>query len=485
MGSLIAILNKKSENTAETAIAMLKALSYKNAEAFGIASRFTVKIEKHVDALQNTNINSPITIGYVFSKILPQDKPQPTKLENATLVFEGRTYPHAAREFGIKQVAEKLQRNHEETAKAFIQKVKGDFALVIAESQRLIAGRDPIGARPFYYGETAHFAALASECKALWKIGVKQAESFPPGHIAFVNKHGFKFKPIKTLSYAKPKQTTMQAAVKQLRTLLERSVEERVWGLKEVAVAFSGGLDSSIIAYLVEKARTDAHLIHVSLEHQPETEDAKCVAEELKLPISIYTYNEESVQSVLPKALWLIEESDPVKASVGIPIIWTAKRASENGFKVMLAGQGADELFGGYKRYLDDYVHYGEEFVQEKMFNDITQLYKANLERDSKICNFCNIELRLPFASFQLANFASSLPLKLKLASPFDQLRKIVLRKAAESIGLLPRVVCKPKKAIQYATGVNKALNRLAKSEGLPLNAYLEKTIQATLKKMM
>ena len=71
--------------------------------------------------------------------------------------------------------------------------------------------------------------------------------------MGFVNKEGFKFKPVKTLSYIEPKSITIDEAAKQLQTLLEESIKRRVQGLKEVAVAFSGGLDSSLVAFLANK----------------------------------------------------------------------------------------------------------------------------------------------------------------------------------------------------------------------------------------
>ena len=57
----------------------------------------------------------------------------------------------------------------------------------------IAAGRDPIGVQPFYYGENSEIAAFASNRKALWKLGIKETMSFPPGNLAFVNKEGFKF----------------------------------------------------------------------------------------------------------------------------------------------------------------------------------------------------------------------------------------------------------------------------------------------------
>jgi len=484
MDGIIAVVSKKNENVAKTAVAMLKMVEHKSAETFGLASPTTVIIGKSIGDLQDKEPSSLVLIGHVFSKILTSDIPQPIKFHQGTFVFEGRIYSLNTQFSSVEFVTEKLNQNLRNT-EALIKDFEGSFAFAVAESGRLTAGRDSLGLYPLYYGETTDLSALASERKALWKIGIKEVHSFPPGHIANVDKYGFKFKPAKTLVHAKTKQITRHAAAKKLSSLLQKSVKQRVSGLKEVAVAFSGGLDSTIIAFLAKKFGVEVHLVSVSLKDQPEIEHAKKAAEALNLPLHIHLYSERAVEEVLPKVLWLIEDANPVKTSIGIPVFWTAKEASDMGFRVMLAGQGADELFGGYKRYLNDYLRYGEEFVQKTIFNDVAGMYENNFERDTKICNFHNVELRLPFAAYQLAKFAASLPLQLKIESPNDMLRKTVLRKMAEDIGLPRFIVKKPKRAIQYATGVNKVIKKLAKKEGYSTREYLQKMFQTVFKGMI
>jgi asparagine synthase (glutamine-hydrolysing) len=300
-------------------------------------------------------------------------------------------------------------------------------------------------------------------------------QSFPPGNLAVVSREGFKFKPVKTFCYSKPKQTTMQEAAETLQKLLENSVRKRVWGLREVAVAFSGGLDSSLVAFLAKKCQVNVQLIHVSLENQHETEEAKKAADELKLPVQVHLFREEDIEKVAAKVVGLVEESDPVKLSIGLPFYWAAEKTAEAGFKVLLAGQGADELFGGYQRYVNDYLLSEKEEVRKKMFNDVAKLHENNIERDVKICSFHGVELRLPFASYAIADFALSLPLELKIEKKTDSLRKLVLRKVAENMGLPASIAEKPKKAVQYATGINDALKKLAKRQNATVNEYVNK----------
>lgn len=474
MGAIIAVISKKEENAAEAAVAMLKTLKHKRAEAFGIASSTTMKRVEHIEALENQkDIDSPIIIGHIFSEILASDKPQPQKLEDVTLVLEGRIYSTGNRIMKV------------ETVKNFVKETAGFFAFAMAQTDNVIAGRDPMGIYPFYYGENRDFAALSSERKALWKIEIKNAKSFPPGHLATVNKNGFKFEDVKTLSYSKPKEIEMRTAVRNLQTLLTKSVRETVAGLRELAIAFSGGLDSSIIASLAKNLGATVHLIHVSLQNQLETEHAKEVAEELNLPISICLYSESDVEKVLRKVSWLIEEADPIKTSIGIPFYWVAEKAAEKNFEIMLAGQGADEMFGGYKRYVTEYLRFGKKHVQKTIFNDIVRMYETNFERDFKICNYHNVELRLPFAAYQIAKLAVELPLKFKMEMRDEGLRKLVLRQVAKNLGLPQLVVNRPKKAVQYATGVSKVLEKLAHKKGKTIREYVEETSQRTFERAL
>jgi asparagine synthase (glutamine-hydrolysing) len=377
---------------------------------------------------------------------------------------------------GTETIAEKLrQEDHVEASDAFLREIEGDYTFIIAEADRLIAGRDPVGVQPLYYGENQSIAAFGLNRKALWKLGIDEAQSFPPGHVGFASRSGFEFKPVKTLAYSEPKRVTMQEAAETLQEMLKQAVHMRVSGIKDVAVAFSGGLDSSVVAFLAKKCQVNVHLIHVSLENQPETEEAKKAAEALDLPLQVHLFREEDVENVVPKVVELIEEADPVKASIGVPFYWAAEKTAESGFKVMLAGQGADELFGGYQRYVNEYLLHGEEEVRKTMFDDVVGIHESNLERDMKICSFHNVELRVPFGSYQIAEFAMALPTELKIERRADTLRKLVLRKAAENMGLPASVTEKRKKAVQYSTGINKSLKKIAKKQKTNVADYMKK----------
>jgi len=467
------VLDKRGNSATPAVITALKSLHLDNSAGFGIASSSTFTIERDIENLQDRNVNSPIVIGCALSRILPQDEPKFTRLKNATLVFDGRTYSPTRRISVTEAIAKKPRQEIFSAIVTLLKETEGDFSFIIAEPQRIIAGRDSMGVQPLYYGENGTVAALASNRKALWKLGIEKTWSFPPGHLAFVSREGFKFKPIKTLVYSKPKPITIQKAAETLRKMLERSVRMRISDTNDIAVGFSGGLDSSVIAFLAKKCGANVQLVHVSLENHPETEEAKKAAEELELPIQVCLFKEAHVEKVVSKVVELVEEPDPVKVSIGIPFYWTAEKTAESGFRVLLAGQGADELFGGYQRYINNYLLYGKEKVRRTMFNDVIRLHESNIERDVKICSFHDVVLRLPYASYDIADFALSLPMELKIEKKADSLRKLVLRKVAENIGLIASIAQKPKKAMQYSTGISNALKKIANKHKKTIKEYV------------
>ncbi len=401
------------------------------------------------------------------------------QLDEAALLFEGRVVLDCTENSCYGTVCKMPRFTAKPSLQTLIEQADGDYSFLMVKDGWVAGARDPIGVQPLYFGENRDIAAFATNRKALWKLGIETPTSFPPGNLAFVNKEGFKFKPVKTLTFKEPKPITIDDAAKTIQSLLEQSIQRRVHGLKEVSVAFSGGLDSSLVAFLANKSGVKVNLFHVSLENQSESEDAIEAAEALNLPLQVDLFKDSDVETVLPKVVELIEEPDPVKASIGVPFYWVAEKAAEAGFKVMLAGQGADELFGGYQRYVKEYCSKGEK-VSKTMFSDVLGLYESNLERDLKITGFFDVELRLPFGAFDLAEYALTLPLDCKFEQKPDTLRKLVLRRVALNAGVPKSISDKPKKAVQYSTGINDAVKRIAKRQQKTVNQYITELFQGS-----
>jgi asparagine synthase (glutamine-hydrolysing) len=117
----------------------------------------------------------------------------------------------------------------------------------------------------------------------------------------------------------------------------------------------------------------------------------------------------------------------------------------------------------------------GDEKARRVMFNDISKLHENNIERDAKICRFHEIELRLPFAAYPIVEFALKIPLELKIEKRQDSLRKLVLRKVAKNMKIPASITDKPKRAVQYATGINSAIKKIAAKQKATVKEYINK----------
>jgi asparagine synthase (glutamine-hydrolysing) len=146
-----------------------------------------------------------------------------------------------------------------------------------------------------------------------------------------------------------------------------------------------------------------------------------------------------------------------MKLGVGMTAYMAAELAALNGLRVLLSGQGADELFGGYHRYLKMYKE-GNDALQTGLWQDIRQIYAVNLERDDAVTMAHSVELRVPYLDLQVINRAINIPIHHKIRDSNDRLRKCILREVAAELNVPQFIVKRPKKAAQYGSGIHQLL---------------------------
>ena len=477
MGALVAAFSKNKKNVVPKVVTMLAALQHRGSDMHGIATADCLEMTRTIQQLRSLDVEANAAIGHNLSRILPKDVPQPVQDKYAKFILEGRFFPLTAVN-ETQQVIEIDEKSPEMKAGKVTRLLDGSYALALLTTRRIILGRDPVGLTPLYYGEDDETFAFASERKALWCLGIQNTRSFPPGNLAITSKDGVIIKPVRTIIKPEAEPISMENAAKRLQSLLMESLSERVRDSKKVAMAFSGGLDSSVVASIAKRCELKVELLYVGMEGRPEIHDAETSAEFLDLPLHAKMFTSEDVEEVLLRVLWLIEEPDALKVSVAIPFYWIAEVANRIGLSVLLAGQGSDELFGGYYKYLSEYASQGARGLEDAVYRDVVSSYMMNFERDNKVCAFHTVELRLPFADFDMIRFSLGLPVHLKIASTRDQLRKRVLREVAKRIGLPPAVYNMRKGAIQYTTGIDRVLRKLAKEEGLGLKDFINESFR-------
>jgi len=475
MSGIAAALNKRGEDAVSSVLLMFTQLTHRGADSFHVATPTSTVTGKSFSELQTKKLVSKITVGHNSSLIISREKYQSVLQEkNYALVFEGRLFPHSKTSADIDEVALCLKLDFQKGAKNIIRKFDGSYTFAMVSMEKILAGRDSFGTNPLFYGENETLCALASERKALWTLGITNVKSFPPGNLAVISVKGFNFSPVTTIEQPPKRIMSIEKAASHLQNLLLKSTSERVSDVDEVAVAFSGGLDSTVLSVLAKTSALKVNLVTVGLKGQPELGHAEKAAASLKLPLHVQTYTIADVENVLEKVLWLIEEPDVMKLGVAIPLFWAAEIASHIDCHVLLAGQGADELFGGYRKYLTEYRGGGVKAVQKAMFHDLVMSHETNFQRDNPVCAFHKVELRLPYIDREVIRFALSLPVNLKIDSVDDPLRKRVLRYVAKNLGVPEYIAERTKKAVQYASGVDKALRELARRRGLTQRDYIK-----------
>jgi asparagine synthase (glutamine-hydrolysing) len=178
---------------------------------------------------------------------------------------------------------------------------------------------------------------------------------------------------------------------------------------------------------------------------------AKVAARALSLDLEVVEIDPRKIPEEVRQLMGLIRDSNPINISVALPIWHAARRAAELGFEVGIAGQGADELFGGYHRYLSDLDPEGS------MLGDLHGLHARGLDAFTVACRANGLDLFLPYLDPRVVYLALSLPVTMKIS---EGERKVVLREAGRTIGLKEDLVSTRKLAIQYGSGVNKHVLR-------------------------
>jgi asparagine synthase (glutamine-hydrolysing) len=455
MGALSIVISRKKENKLKI-FEMMKTLKHRGS-FFGLAFKNEAFTSKNMEELKSININSSLIIGCNFFNEAKLNNAQPIKISNYIYVFDGEV-------FSEEKIINAENLHKFETEKDLINFLKindGAYVFAILLNNKLLIARDPLGLKPLYYWGNKEFYVLASEKKALWQIGVKKPKVFPPGVIAEFKNGKAAFKKFKKLAYPKVEFKSSDEAAENLSKFLLASIKKRSLDLKEAAVAFSGGIDSSLIAYILNKIGVKTKLFTVGIKEKFNYTSVEKAAEELNLPLEKQLFTINELKKIIKKVLWIIEEPNLMKIEIAIPIFWVSKLAFQKGFKEIFLGQGADELFGGYRKFANILMENGVEACFKALFQSVAKAYETNYERDEKIAAYNKIKLRLPYTDWNLINYGIKLPIELKVKN--EDLRKIVLREAAKHLGLPKSLIEAKKRAIQYETGVHKSLIKILK----------------------
>ena len=344
----------------------------------------------------------------------------------------------------------------------FLNDLNGIFAFALYDKQKqsYLIGRDHIGIIPLYQGwdEEGRFY-VASELKALEGI-CRKIESFPPGHyLSSANAEVTKWYNVNWTEYADVKDNKSDVAV--LREALEAVVHRQLMSDVPYGVLLSGGLDSSIISAVAKKYASkrvesndkneawwpQLHSFSVGLKGSPDLKHAQEVADHIGTVHHEITFTIQEGLDAIRDVIYHLETYDVTTIRASTPMYLMARVIKSMGVKMVLSGEGADEIFGGYL-----YFHKApnaEEFHKETVRKmDKLHLYDCN--RANKSLASWGIEGRVPFLDKEFIDVAMNLNPADKMCGN-GKMEKSILREAFED--LLPASVAWRQKE-QFSDGV-------------------------------
>ncbi|MGC9504930.1 asparagine synthase B [Baaleninema sp.] len=310
---------------------------------------------------------------------------------------------------------------YQECGQQLAHHLDGMFSFVLSNGKDYVAARDPIGIKPLYYGKSGDMLFFSSEIKALVQAA-EEIREFPEGHY-YHPETGF------VPYYQWPDESSFLSDVdevlEKIRQTLSKSVQKRLMSDVPVGVFLSGGLDSSVIAALMSEHLPELHSFSVGLPDSPDLKAARLVAEHLGTIHHEYIYTEEEMEAVLPQVIYYLESYDPALIRSAIPCYFVSRLASQY-VKVVLTGEGSDELFAGYS-YFKEYED--ATALHRESISILKGLHNLNLQRVDRMTMANSLEARVPFLDTEFIELCLKIDPSLKLHKTYG-LEKWLLRQA-------------------------------------------------------
>ncbi|MCC9063908.1 asparagine synthase B [Flavobacterium piscisymbiosum] len=334
--------------------------------------------------------------------------------------------------FRTKSDSEVIVHLYEEFGYKFCNMLDGDFAFVIIDGDNYIAARDAVGVKPLYYGLdergriyfSSEMKSIADQCKSF--------STFPPGHY-YTGKTGF-------VKYYNPEYEDHSNANKSLdldlvRESLIDATRKRLMSEVPVGVLLSGGLDSSLTSAIASRILKDngqkLHSFSIGLDaNSPDNAVARKAAEFLGTEHHEIHFTVEEGVAILEKVIYHIETYDIISVRSGVPMYLLSKAIADQGIKVILSGEGADEVFGGHLYFRN--APSAEEF-QDETIERVQKLFTADLLRADKTTMAHGLEARIPFLDKDFLDVAIRIKTEEKQPKTYDGIEKYILRKAFDT----------------------------------------------------
>ncbi len=253
------------------------------------------------------------------------------------------------------------------------------------------------------------------------------------------------------------KNATASSTKEELRENIVKAVKELI-PENRFGIFFSGGVDSSLIALICKRFNADYICYVVGLKNSPDVEWAKKAAKELELKLKTREFEISELEGLFRKTAKMFEKPDTLNVGVGSVVVAAAELAEEDKIYSFFSGLGSEEIFAGYQRHLE------AEDRHEECWRGLREVvWRRDLVRDSSVAKAMKIKLLVPFLDENVVSSAMGIHISQKINA---QHKKIILREIAEELGLPKEFAWREKKAAQYGSGFDKAMEKIARTKG-------------------
>lgn len=257
---------------------------------------------------------------------------------------------------------------------------------------------------------------------------------------------------LKTAASAKNRRLMKKLLQKRLTEAVAKRIPPTKFG-----ILFSGGVDSSLIAFICKELKADFMCYSVGVGESRDLTEAKKAAKKLKLRLRCKTFTLKEAEAVIRKATAVVGKPDAVNVGIACVSIAAAQLARKDGISTFFTGLGSEEIFAGYRR------HELAKEANEECWKGLKDMWSRDFVRDFKVAAAMKISFLAPFLDKELIILAMGIPAECKIGS---RGKKLILREAAADMGLPRETAFRKKLAAQYGSGFDRAIEKLAGAKG-------------------
>lgn len=340
----------------------------------------------------------------------------------------------------------------------------GNFINVFKNDSNIILSKDNVGIKQLYYGDNSNNIGFCSRKKPLLllNICINRLLSNEIINISENGIHKIKYKKIR-----RPQVSifNLDEAIKKYKKHLFNSIKKRVKDVKKIGILFSGGVDSSIIAKITKNLGKDVVCYCAGTSKSPDIIMATEAKECMDIPFKTTIINSQLIQNNLHQLINMMEEYNQFQVEKALPSYFALKNAAKDGVKVVLTGEGADELFAGYEWYPAILEKEGELNLIKKMWTDLLLSYKESFETINKITELFDMELQAPYYDLDVIKIGMKISINLKLKE-HDFMRKFIHRALGEELNIPLGAVWRDKDLTYKSSGVHDLIKVIALENG-------------------